>query len=167
MFTFSDMLRTTDPLLYGLYDGWKHPKEKSVRSKHQGIHTKKYADKRQKKSTRNKHMGLFWEARQDCVSLAPDAGESDARRAELTKRTQKENIMAKYYYAAESDKGLSMTYDSPCWMVLAFSSSRARDAYVSDNSDKAESVNFPTACKIAPQLRTETPEKAWRVAIMF
>lgn len=74
--------------------------------------------------------------------------------------------MEKFFYAAESDKGLSMTYDSPCWQVLAFVSKQKRDEYVRQHSDKAETVSKATAIKIAPQLRTESPDKAWRVVVM-
>lgn len=71
-----------------------------------------------------------------------------------------------YHYAAESDKGLSMTYDSPCWQVLAFTSKAERDNYVKAHSDKAEAVDYKTACKVAPQLRTEAPGTAWRTVLM-
>lgn len=73
--------------------------------------------------------------------------------------------MTKYYYAAESDMGLSMTYDSPCWMVLAFESKDARDEYVKAHSEKCESVNAATARKVAPELKTKSPESAWRVVV--
>ena len=71
-----------------------------------------------------------------------------------------------YHYAAESDKGLSMTYDSPCWLVLAFDSKAKRDAYVKAHNDKAEAVDYNTACKVAPELRSEAPGKAWRTVLM-
>ncbi len=71
--------------------------------------------------------------------------------------------MNKYFYAARSDKGLSMTYDSPCWMVHAFTSKQERDQYVAENSDGTETVTASTAHKIAPELKTKSPSEAWRV----
>jgi hypothetical protein len=70
------------------------------------------------------------------------------------------------FYAAESDKGKSMTYDSPCWLVLAFADRAKRDQYVRTHSDKAETVTAKTAMKIAPELRTKQPADAWRVVVM-
>ena len=71
-----------------------------------------------------------------------------------------------YFYAAESDKGLSMTYDSPCWLVLVFSTKEKRDQYVARHSEKAEAVSAKTAQKIAPQLRSVPARDAHRVVLM-
>ena len=76
--------------------------------------------------------------------------------------------MPKFYYAAHSNMGLSYTYDSPCWMVHAFTSKSERDNWVKENKYDngnlvAEAVDGQTARKIAPELRTEHPSRAWRV----
>ena len=74
--------------------------------------------------------------------------------------------MTRYYYAAESTMGLSFTYDSPCWLVLAFTSKKARDDHRKAHPDTVEEVDVKTAMKIAPELRTKTPDNAWRVSVV-
>lgn len=69
----------------------------------------------------------------------------------------------KYFYAAVSDKGLNMSYDSPCWMVHAFTTKKQRDAYVSKHGENTESITATIAYKIAPDLRMTDPSGAWRV----
>lgn len=73
----------------------------------------------------------------------------------------------RHFYAAQSSHGLGFTYDSPCWLVHAFPSRRARDAFVRRHADAntTEAVDYRTACRIAPELRTERPARAWRVVV--
>lgn len=92
--------------------------------------------------------------------------ERKASFADLLEEEYSQGESTMYYYAAESSMGLTYTYDSPCWTLLAFDSKAKRDAYVKAHSDKAESVNYKTACKVAPELRTEAPGKAWRTVLM-
>lgn len=70
--------------------------------------------------------------------------------------------MPKYFYAAYSSMGLNFTYDSPCWMVHAFTSQQERDQFTK-TCDNAETVDSKTAVKIAPELKTKKPCHAWRV----
>jgi hypothetical protein len=78
--------------------------------------------------------------------------------------------MSKYYYAAYSSHGINFTYDSPVWMVHAFSTSKERDDWVKDDDypngiQTRESVLSETAYKIAPDLRTQPPQSAHRVVL--
>ena len=72
----------------------------------------------------------------------------------------------RYFYAAVSDMGIGYTYDSPCWMVLAFQTAKSRNEYVAKNPEKAKVVTRNEACKIAPELRTKSPHDAWRVSVV-
>ena len=79
----------------------------------------------------------------------------------------------KYYYAGHSYMGLNYTYDSPCWMVYAFTSKADRDQWVSDNEYSqatgnyvAEAITADTARQIAPDLRKINPDHASRVIVV-
>lgn len=69
----------------------------------------------------------------------------------------------KYFYAAQSDKGLNMSYNSTCWIVHAFTTRKKRDTYVNKHSEDTETVTSTIAYKIAPDLIMTDPSGAWRV----
>jgi hypothetical protein len=67
---------------------------------------------------------------------------------------KKETKMGKKYYGAYSDRGINNTWNSECWVLHVFYSTRARDIWVSQNKYNdcdnlvAESVSARVARRI-------------------
>jgi hypothetical protein len=78
----------------------------------------------------------------------------------------------KHYYAAQCFMSVNYTYDSPCWTLYAFDCKQDRDEWLYENKYRdgniiAEAVDYKTARKIAPELRHESLDNAWRVIHVY